>query len=197
MSRFFCGSIWIATLSLIVCLFPGAVAAVEPEASPPQNEGKLYLGGFEKSLPIAIGGGITVGILWAGFFLLNARQPESGKSSGQEYVTEQLPPDVVPAPNPLRYLAVPVLTLVLLAMALPLGYSIWTSLPDRYQLVTPPKQAPLFTPGPSIEAKFVPLPESSLKFSPSGPPIPICIQQLPPPPPIRVPVITPPNIPRR
>jgi hypothetical protein len=84
MTRFFTGLIWIGTLSFVICLFPSRAVATEPDEHEPKTEGKLYLGGFEKSLPLAIGGGITVGIVWAGFFLLNTNQPEPRASASRD-----------------------------------------------------------------------------------------------------------------
>jgi hypothetical protein len=183
---------------IVACLLPIAAIAAEPDADSPKADGGLpILGGFENTLPLMIGGGITVGVLMIGFFVLNAGRSEPRRTVDSTGTVQQLPPDVVPGANPLRFFAMPVVFLILLAVALPLGYSIWKSMPEGKDLVTPPPFTPIdMKPGYDMsKLQIAPLPPPP-QFDPpkfSMPPV-----RMPaPPPPIRVPTITPARPPHR
>jgi hypothetical protein len=119
-------------LAIVVCSIPRAAAA-EPEGGRPNVEPRAEPGVLEKNLPLVVGGVSTVFILGVGFVLLSGKRAESRP---KEYA-EPLPPDVVQAPNPLRYLVAPAAFVVLLAVGLPLGYSIWNSMPTSKSLIGP------------------------------------------------------------
>jgi hypothetical protein len=176
-------------LPIVVWSFAGVAAAAEPEPDAPKAGELPNFGGFEKSIPLAIGGGITVGVLWVGFLVLNAKKPQRAQSFDQQMDPDHLPADVVGSPSPLRYFVLPVLFVALLAVGIPLGYSIWKSLPDT-PLIMPPKGA--LQPVP-IDFQPSPVDYTKFKFVPI--PAPPAIH-VPPytPPPVRVPVVTPPRI---
>jgi hypothetical protein len=182
-------------LAVVVCWLPVACAD-EPEAEAPKIGQPMNLGGFEKGLPLAIGGGITVGVLCAGFFLLNAKKPQAKASFDQDPYYEPPPSRVVAAPNPLRYFAMPILFVALLAAVVPLGYSIWNSLPDGKQIVTPPKPAQFDVGTPMTGLKMIDIsqfktmdpPKFSMPIPTPGPPQVRSVTQ---PPPVRIPSIQP------
>jgi hypothetical protein len=128
-------------LPIVVWSFAGAAAAAEPEPEAPKAGQLPNLGGFENSIPLAIGGGITVGVLLVGFLVLNAKKPQPPPSLDQPIDPDHLPGDVVGGPSPLRYFVMPVVLVALLAVGIPLGYSVWKSFPDTESLFTHTKEA--------------------------------------------------------
>jgi hypothetical protein len=173
-------------LAIIVCALPATAVAGEPIPEDPQPVQKLNLGGFEKSLPMAIGGGITVGVLMLGFFFLNAKKPQPVASPDWQSGNEPLPPHVVGGTNPLRYLVAPILFLTLLAAAVPLGFSILKGMPGAKALWTPPTSQ-FVAPGMPIAVgtPLAPIDINDFKRMPIPSPI---VNTLPPlPPPIRLP----------
>jgi hypothetical protein len=127
-------------LPIVVWSFAGIAAAGEPEPEAPKAGQLPNLGDFEKNIPLAIGGGITAGVLLVGFLVFNARKPQRPPSLDQPVDPDHLPGDVVGGPSPLRYFVMPVLLVALLAAGIPVGYSVWKSMPDAESLFAPTKE---------------------------------------------------------
>jgi hypothetical protein len=172
-------------LPIVVWSFAGIAAAAEPESQDPKLGQLPDLGGFDKSIPLAIGGGITVGVLVVGFFLLNLKKPQPRtveSSFNEEFDPRTLPPPGVGSPNPLRYFAMPVLFVALIAVFLPLGYSVWKSLPDTDSVFTPTKLQP-------VDFPKAPFDLTDFKIAPLPPPPTFDIKRT-----IVIPVPAPPRI---
>src|SRR5579871_5215222 len=87
-------------LAILVCSLHGVATAAEPPASAAKTDS-----GPGKHLPLVIGGGVTLAILGLGFILLGSKpKPQEPRvPTEKDPAYDDLPRDVVPAANPLRY----------------------------------------------------------------------------------------------
>jgi hypothetical protein len=187
------------TLPAVVCAFAivvllgswhGTAVAAAPEASAP----KSGMQAFNNSLPFLIGGVITLGVLGLGLIFLGGKQQSTrAPAHADADPLYEVPSHVVPAANPLRYLVMPAILLLLLAVLVPLGYEIWTNLPDG-NIKLPARQDLGIEFKSTIDwskMKPIELPTTpTFKTQPFQPPT-IHIPQ--PPPPVPVPVFPPPQ----
>jgi hypothetical protein len=142
---------------ILLCALHGSAAAADAK----QGAAKTEAGGLDGSLPLVIGGAITLGVLGFGFILLSgSRQPAKPPVTTEaDPYYDQVPPDVVPAASPVRYLIGPAILLVLLAVFVPLAYSLYAKFSD-FQLITPAEAARIQSqPQPAIDfSTFKPVP---------------------------------------
>jgi hypothetical protein len=194
----------IATVVLLIACH-GTAAAADAK----QGTAKADGGPFENSLPLVIGGVITLGVLGFGFILLSGKQEQARSPVATDtdpYYDQVPPPHVVPAANPIRYLVGPAVVLGLLAVFVPLSYSLYKKFAEAELALPKPEDLKINVHQPTPDwSTFKPIDWQNPQFKmPQFPPPTITIQQprtqiqqIPVPPPIHVPVAPTPGMPRR
>jgi hypothetical protein len=201
MNRYLRDGIRVIGALVLVCACHGNAAAADAK----QGAAKPDAGGFENAFPFVIGGAITLGVLGFGFILLSGKQqpakPAVTTESDPYY--DQIPPNVVPAANPIRYLIGPAVVLALLAVFVPLGYSLWNKFSAAELALPKPEDLKINVHQPTPDwANFKPIEpidwqKLQLRMVPTQAPT-ITFQQpripqIPVPPPIYVPTPHPPR----
>lgn len=183
-------SIVVRSLPTAVVFFSlhGVASAAEPQADVAKNDP-----GLGNILPVVIGGAITLGILGAGLILMGPKpKPRGTPTEKDPTYPDDLPRDLVSSSIPLRYFVAPIGLAVLLAVLLPLGYSVWGSMPEWDKNFPKPQNVNLKLPPPPDWSNTTTIdlrpPEFTMPQAPSGP-TKFHVQYIQPPPPARMPTI--------